>query len=117
GPKTVAELAQAADTHAPSLFRLLRMLASVGVGKASNGGRFCARPLSETLVTGAPGSSDLTSEISRVLICGCSFICGRSFLGPQASRLPALVFRASRSLPARRRWSQEQRLHNVGHHL
>ena len=40
GPKTVAELAQAADTHASSLFRLLRMLASVGVGKASNGGRF-----------------------------------------------------------------------------
>ena len=31
GPKTAAELAAATETHAPSLFRVLRALASVGI--------------------------------------------------------------------------------------
>jgi DNA-binding transcriptional ArsR family regulator len=56
GPKTADELAEATGTHAPSLFRLLRALASAGIVKAESDGRFALTPLSETLVTNAPGS-------------------------------------------------------------
>ncbi len=56
GPKTAAELATATNTHAPSLFRLLRALVSVGVLNSANGEGFAQTPLSETLVTDAPGS-------------------------------------------------------------
>ena len=55
GPKTADELAAATNTHAPSLFRVMRALASVGVLSSANG-RFALTPLSETLVTDAPGS-------------------------------------------------------------
>lgn len=55
GPKSVEELAQATETHAPSLYRLLRALASNGVVKTESDGRFALTPLSEILVT-APGS-------------------------------------------------------------
>jgi hypothetical protein len=56
GPKTAEELAAATEMHAPSLFRILRALASVGVLSIADGGRFAQTPVSETLVTGAPGS-------------------------------------------------------------
>lgn len=56
GPKTAEELASATQIHAPSLFRLLRALASVGVLRSAEGGRFALTPLSETLVTDAPSS-------------------------------------------------------------
>ena len=56
GPKTAEELAAATQTDAPSLFRILRALVSVGVLKSAEGGRFAQTPLSETLVTDAPGS-------------------------------------------------------------
>jgi len=56
GPKTAEELASATKTHAPSLFRILRALASVGVLSSAEGGRFAQTPVSETLVTDAPGS-------------------------------------------------------------
>ena len=56
GPKTADELAAATKMHAPSLFRILRALASVGVLSSVNGGRFAQTPVSETLVTDAPGS-------------------------------------------------------------
>lgn len=56
GPQTAEELAEATQMHAPSLFRILRALASVGVLNSVNGGRFAQTPLSETLVTDAPGS-------------------------------------------------------------
>ena len=56
GPKTAEELAAATKTHAPSLFRILRALVSVGVLSSREGGRFGQTPLSETLVTDAPGS-------------------------------------------------------------
>jgi hypothetical protein len=55
GPKTSAELASATKTHAPSLYRVLRALASVGVLSAE-GDSFSLTPLAETLVTDAPGS-------------------------------------------------------------
>ena len=56
GPKTAEELAASTKTHAPSLFRILRALVSVGVLNSAEGGRFAQTPLSETLVTDAPGS-------------------------------------------------------------
>lgn len=56
GPKTAEELAAATKMHAPSLFRILRALASVGILSSANGGRFAQTPVSETLVTDAPGS-------------------------------------------------------------
>ena len=56
GPKTPEELAEASGTHAPSLFRILRALASAGIVKTEDNGRFALTELSETLVTGVPGS-------------------------------------------------------------
>ena len=56
GPKTTNELAAATTTHAPSLYRVLRALASVGVVKARDEGKFELTPISELLVTDAPGS-------------------------------------------------------------
>ena len=55
GPKTAEELASATKMHAPSLYRILRALASVSV-VTQEGKHFALTPLSETLVTGAPGS-------------------------------------------------------------
>jgi O-methyltransferase len=49
GPKTSAELAQATGTHAPSLYRLLRMLASEGIFAEDSQGRFGLTPLAECL--------------------------------------------------------------------
>jgi hypothetical protein len=56
GPKTAEELASATKMHAPSLFRVLRALVSVGILNSAEGGRFSQTPLSETLVTDAPGT-------------------------------------------------------------
>jgi hypothetical protein len=56
GPKTAEELASETRMHAPSLYRILRALASVGVLSTQEGKRFALTPLSETLVTDAPGS-------------------------------------------------------------
>jgi len=55
GPKSAAELAAETKTHAQSLYRVLRALASVGV-LAEAGGKFALTPLSETLQTNRPGS-------------------------------------------------------------
>lgn len=67
GPKTVEELAQATDTDAPSLFRVLRALTSIGIFRKETDGRFALTPLSETLVTDAPGSTRwfLVSELGQ----------------------------------------------------
>ena len=56
GPKTAEELASATKMHAPSLFRVLRALASIGVVSSTADGRFALSPVSELLVTDAPGS-------------------------------------------------------------
>lgn len=55
-PKTVEELATITATHAPSLYRLLRALASVGIFAEDANHRFCLIPLATTLQTDAPGS-------------------------------------------------------------
>jgi hypothetical protein len=54
-PKTADELAAATNTHGPSLFRVLRALASVGVITQDDRNRFGGTPLSDTLRDG-PGS-------------------------------------------------------------
>jgi len=55
-PKTAEELATATSTHAPSLFRVLRALASVGIFSQQNDGRFGITPLSDTLRSDVRGS-------------------------------------------------------------
>jgi hypothetical protein len=55
GPKSAAMLADETQTDAPSLYRVLRALASAGIFGESADGRFEHTPLSETLRTG-PGS-------------------------------------------------------------
>ncbi len=55
-PKTADELATAAGAHGPSLFRVLRALAAVGVITQDNDNRFGATPLSQTLCSDVPGS-------------------------------------------------------------
>ncbi len=56
GPKTLDELATATGTHAPSLHRLLRALASERWFFEDEAGRFAATPLTAGLQTGVPGS-------------------------------------------------------------
>jgi hypothetical protein len=56
GPRTAEDLAHATETHAPSLYRLLRALASVGVFAKDDEGRFTLTPLAETLRSDVPGS-------------------------------------------------------------
>ena len=56
GPKTVQEIASATGTHTDSLYRILRMLAMIGIYGESEGRTFSLTPLSETLVTDATGS-------------------------------------------------------------
>ena len=56
GPKTVDELAAATATHAPSLYRVLRALASVGVFSEDKKRGFALTSLAETLRTDAPDS-------------------------------------------------------------
>jgi hypothetical protein len=57
GPKSAAELAGPARLHAPSLHRLMRTLASLGILTEGDAQRFALTPLGEALKTGAPGSA------------------------------------------------------------
>ncbi len=56
GSRTAEELAADTETHADSLYRILRMLATVGVFSEEEGRRFSNTPLSETLRSDIPGS-------------------------------------------------------------
>jgi len=56
GTRGAGELAVATDTHAPSLRRLLRWLASNGIFVEDEGGDFTLTPLGECLRAGVPGS-------------------------------------------------------------
>jgi hypothetical protein len=57
GPKSAAELADAVQAHAPSLHRLMRTLASLGILAEQAEQRFALTVLGEALKTGAPGSA------------------------------------------------------------
>ncbi|GAA6618061.1 methyltransferase [Scytonema sp. NUACC26] len=55
-PRTAGELAEMTNTHAPSLYRLLRALTSVGIFTEDENHRFGLTRLGETLCTDCPGS-------------------------------------------------------------
>lgn len=57
GPKSAAELAGPLHVHAPSLHRLMRTLASMGILTERMEQRFDLTDLGEALRTGAPGSA------------------------------------------------------------
>jgi hypothetical protein len=57
GPKSADDLAGPTQTHAPSLYRLMRTLASLGIFTEDATHRFALTPLGEALKTGAPGSA------------------------------------------------------------
>jgi hypothetical protein len=56
GPRSSEELAQATSTHPRSLYRILRLLCSLGVFNEIQTDSFVQTPLSECLRTGVPGS-------------------------------------------------------------
>ncbi|WBO69700.1 methyltransferase [Streptomyces camelliae] len=56
GPRTAEELAPAVGAHAPHLYRLLRFLATKGVFREDEAGRFHLTPLAEPLRTDAERS-------------------------------------------------------------
>jgi hypothetical protein len=56
GPRSIDELAAITQTHRPTLLRLMRALASIGVFTHSPNGCFALTPLAQPLQQGAPGS-------------------------------------------------------------
>jgi O-methyltransferase domain/Dimerisation domain len=56
GPLSSDELATATQTHAPSLYRVLRALASIGIFSEVAPGRFALTPMAALLRSGAPDS-------------------------------------------------------------
>jgi predicted O-methyltransferase YrrM len=56
GPKDVEDLAQATHTHSPSLYRLLRAVASLGIFAEDDQRRFRLTALAEPLQRDVPGS-------------------------------------------------------------
>jgi hypothetical protein len=56
GPRTTEELARVTETHAPSLARLLRVLAPAGIVTEAEPGRFALTAMGEALQTKPPGS-------------------------------------------------------------
>lgn len=65
GPKSSDELAKVTGTHASSLYRLLRALASVGVFAEDENSRFGLTPLAAALQTGVPDSV----RASTIMFC------------------------------------------------
>jgi hypothetical protein len=60
-PKSADELAGETGTHAPSLYRVMRTLASLGILTEDDGThQFALTPLGEALQSGAPGSAHAT---------------------------------------------------------
>lgn len=56
GPRSSEDLAQATDTHATSLYRVLRLLTAVGLLTEGGSHSFALTPLGAYLQTGIPGS-------------------------------------------------------------
>jgi hypothetical protein len=63
GPRPADELARLTGTHPPSLYRLLRMLVSIGVFAEGEGRSFRLTPTSQYLRTGQPGSVRLLAVL------------------------------------------------------
>lgn len=60
GPRSAAELAGPTRTHAPTLHRLMRTLAGLGILTERDAQRFALTPLGEALTTDVPGSARST---------------------------------------------------------
>jgi len=60
GPRNADELAGPMRLHAPSLHRLMRTLAGLGILTERDAQRFALTPMGEALKTGAPGSARAT---------------------------------------------------------
>lgn len=60
GPMSAEQLAERTETHAPSLYRLMRTLASLGIMSEDTSHRFSLTPIGEAMKTGAPGSARST---------------------------------------------------------
>ena len=60
GRRAADELAGPTGTHAPSLYRLMRTLANLGILTEDATHRFALTPLGDALKTGAPGSARAT---------------------------------------------------------
>lgn len=69
GPKSAIELAAPLALHAPSLHRLMRTMAALGLLSEGEGQRFSLTKLGEALRTGAPGSAR-----STLLMTGSSWV-------------------------------------------
>jgi hypothetical protein len=69
GPRSAMELSGATRTHAPSLHRLMRTLAGLGILTEREAQRFALTPLGEALRTGATGSARAT----LMAFCGRAF--------------------------------------------
>jgi O-methyltransferase/methyltransferase family protein len=69
GPKSALEVAGTAGVHAPSLHRLMRTLAGLGILTERDRQQFALTPLGEALKTGAPGSARAT----LMAFCGPAF--------------------------------------------
>jgi hypothetical protein len=66
GPRDNDDLAAASNTHAPSLYRILRALAASGIFAEVAPGRFALNPVAETLRSDVPGSMR-----GMAMWCGC----------------------------------------------
>ena len=65
GPRSADDLAKATNVHAPSLYRLLRGLASMGAFSEDGESHFSLTPLAECIRTDAPGS-----QRALAIMCG-----------------------------------------------
>src|SRR5260370_25964456 len=86
--RTAEELATATKAHAPSLNRLLRMLASVGIFAEDANGRFQQTPLSELLRSDHPRSAR-----------GLAIFCGSPLIWRSWGALQAAGMRRPSPLP------------------
>jgi hypothetical protein len=59
-PMNANQLAELTTTHPPSLYRLMRTLASLGIMTEDSSHRFSLTPIGEAMKTGAPGAARAT---------------------------------------------------------
>ena len=69
-PQSVEHLAKASKTHEPSLYRVLRYLASHGIFRETENRHFDHTPLSAALRTDAPGSYRAGAQLFHHLFAG-----------------------------------------------
>jgi len=69
-PQPVEHLARASKTHEPSLYRILRFMASYGIFQEAGNRHFDHTPLSAVLRTDAPGSFRAGAQLFHHLFAG-----------------------------------------------